>query len=72
MKIRMTRCDLCGMDELIPWNNHGKIKVKVSKYHNEYSNYDDFEFRKWTRLDICPSCMERLVNFCRLCRDKGA
>lgn len=68
---RIIKCDLCGSDNLSEiWNDYGKIKIKASKYHESYSNYDDFEFMKWRKLDICPSCMKRLVKFCEMGRDK--
>lgn len=58
MKIKMIKCDICG-------NNitHEDIKYKFKQYENSYVNYEDFEFQKWSRFDMCKDCYKRFIEF---------
>lgn len=62
MKIKMIKCDICGKDI-----THEDIKYKfkqyVNSYVNSYVNYEDFEFQKWSRLDMCEDCYKRFIEF---------
>ncbi len=63
MKRKFTQCDVCGrsIDERITgWQ---KIKIKVRRYKNEPENWDDFEFRKWKRIDLCHKCANNMFRW---------
>lgn len=58
MRYKVEVCDVCGKDIT------GKdIKYKFKKYENSYVNYEDFEFNKWTKLDMCEDCYKRFCQF---------
>lgn len=58
MTYRVTRCDICNKDV-----SNADIKYKFKRYENSYANYDDFEFKKWSKLDMCEECYEKLLCF---------
>ena len=60
MKRKIVTCDICEKDI-----TDEDIRYKFKQYHNHYGNYDDFEFLKWTNLDMCYECHERFVKFVR-------
>lgn len=58
MKRTIQTCDLCGQDI-----SSCDIKYKFKKYENCYANFDDFEWTKWTKLDMCVDCYLKLNTF---------
>lgn len=58
MKVTMVRCDICGKDI-----TNEDIRYKFKQYENSYVNYEDSEFTKWSRLDMCEDCFKRLQGF---------
>lgn len=58
MKVKMIKCDICDKDI-----THEDIRYKFKQYENSYVNYDDFEFQKWSRLDMCEDCYKRFIEF---------
>lgn len=58
MKKKMIICDICGKD--ITCEDR---RYKFKWYDNDYCNYDDFEYTKWTRLDMCEDCYKRFIEF---------
>ena len=64
MKHSYTTCDICGK---ILKGNHdeSKIKFKMKSYDGiDYSNFDGFEYQRWTKLDICDSCKHKIIRYC--------
>lgn len=58
MKKKMIICDICGKNI-----THEDIRYKFKQYENSYVNYEDFEFQKWSRLDMCEDCYKRVIEF---------
>lgn len=58
MTYKVTRCDICGTDI-----SGSDVKYKFKRYENSYVNYDDFEFQKWSKLDMCEDCYKNLLRF---------
>jgi hypothetical protein len=56
--MKIVTCDICGKDI-----TDVSTKYKFKKYHSCYSNMEEFEFTKWTRLDMCESCFKKLCVF---------
>lgn len=51
-------CDICGQ-QFSPYKN-SRVKLKIR--NENYSNCDDFEYRKWEKYDLCPICALRLIH----------
>ncbi len=60
MKRKVVTCDICGKDI-----TGADSKYRFKHYENSYVNYDDFEFNKWTKLDMCDECYEKFCQFVR-------
>lgn len=58
MKLKIIKCDICGKDI-----TNEDIRYKFKQYENSYVNYEDFEFQKWSRLDMCEECYKQLQEF---------
>lgn len=58
MKLKIIKCDICGKDI-----TNEDIRYKFKQYENSYVNYEDFEFQKWLRLDMCEECYKQLQGF---------
>lgn len=58
MKLKIIKCDICGKDI-----TNVDIRYKFKQYENSYVNYEDFEFQKWSRLDMCEECYKQLQEF---------
>lgn len=58
MTLKMIKCDICGKDI-----TNEDIRYKFKQYENSYVNYEDSEFTKWSRLDMCEDCFKRLQGF---------
>lgn len=58
MKVKKILCDICG--RTIPY---GDTRYKFKKFENTYVNYDDFEFKKWSKLDMCEKCYCKFLYF---------
>lgn len=58
MKLEMIKCDICDKDI-----TNEDIRYKFKQYENSPVNYDDFEFTKWSRLDMCKNCFLKLQGF---------
>lgn len=53
MTYKVTRCDICNEDI-----SSADVKYKFKRYENSYANYADFEFIKWSKLDMCENVMQ--------------
>lgn len=51
MKKTVIFCDICKKDI-----SHEDKRYRFKKYDITYINYDDFEWNKWTKLDMCHDC----------------
>ena len=51
-------CDICG-EQFYPYTNK-RIKMKIR--WEDYCNYDDFEWTKWKKFDICPCCADKVIS----------
>ena len=60
MKTTIVKCDICSKDI-----TKSDIRYKFKMYENSYVNYEDFEFNKWTKLDMCNDCFNKLQQFVR-------
>lgn len=60
MKRKVITCDICGKDIT---SHDIRYKGKIKEYKSDYVNYDDFEFAKWKRLDVCNTCMFEFAEF---------
>ena len=58
MRYRIEVCDVCGK-----YITGEDIKYKFKKYENSYVNYEDFEFNKWEKLDMCEDCYRKFCEF---------
>lgn len=58
MKRKIVTCDICEKDI-----TKEDIRYKFGQYHDHYGNYDNFEFFKWTNLDMCYECFREFVAF---------
>ena len=58
MKCTKFTCDICGKDI-----TNDDVKYKFKEYENSYVNYEDFEFQKWTKLDMCEECYKKFCKF---------
>lgn len=58
MKVKMITCDTCGKDI-----TNEDIRYKFKQYENSYANYEDFDFTKWSKLDMCDECFLKLQGF---------
>lgn len=58
MKKTILQCDICGKDITCD-----DVRFKFKKYENTYVNYDDFEWQKWNKLDMCSVCYCRFLEF---------
>lgn len=58
MKLKMIKCDICDKDI-----TNEDIRYKFKQYENSHINYDDFEFTKWSRLDMCKDCFLKLQGY---------
>lgn len=60
MKYKVIKCDICHKDI-----TYDDIRYKFKGYEENYVNFDDFEFNKWTRLDMCERCFRKFQQFVR-------
>lgn len=58
MKLKIIKCDICGKDI-----TNEDIRYKFKQYENSYVNYEDFDFAKWSKLDMCEECFLKLQTF---------
>ncbi len=58
MKRKVITCDICG--NVITADD---VRFKFKKYENTYVNYDDFEFKKWRKLDMCQRCFDDFSRY---------
>ena len=58
MKRKVITCDVCGKDI----TDESK-RYKFKQYHSCYANWDDYEFAKWEKLDMCETCFFNLCDF---------
>ena len=58
MTRKIVTCDICGKDI-----TNENIKYKFKKYKSTYGNFDDCEFSKWGRCDMCLDCYFDLLSF---------
>lgn len=58
MKLKMIKCDICGKDI-----TNETFRYKFKQYENSYANFEDFEFQKWSKLDMCKDCFKKLQGF---------
>ena len=58
MKRRIIDCDICGKDI-----TNEDTRYKFKKYEETYANYDDFEYKKWNKLDMCNDCFYKFIAF---------
>lgn len=63
-KYKAVICDICKKDITCD-----DIRFKFKKYENSYVNYDDFEFFKWNKMDVCKDCYEGFVEY--ICKKKN-
>ena len=61
MRKKIIQCDTCGKDI-----TNDDLRYKFKEYRETYANYDDFEFKKWTRLDMCSDCFSKFIKFVNL------
>lgn len=59
---KVVECDICGR-QYDPYRNR-RVKMKVR--NENYCNFDDWEYRKWVKYDICPSCAENLITWAEM------
>lgn len=53
-------CDICNKS----WStSEGRYKLKLKKRDCDYCFDDRFEFKKWEKLDVCPSCARKMFEF---------
>ena len=58
MKIKKLVCDICGEDiSDVP------RKYKFKRYESTPFNCDDWEFSKWSKLDMCMGCYRHFKDF---------
>lgn len=55
---RVVICDICK--EIFDHHENGRTKVKFRD--ENYVNYDDWEWAKWEKVDLCPKCSTMLIN----------
>jgi ribosomal protein S27E len=73
MKQTVCVCDICGKPLK---RNHGgsgdlKIKLKVKQYDGiNFSNRDNFDFARWTTLDVCDDCKFKMVMWIKSQKEK--
>lgn len=60
MKRKVITCDICGKDMT---TEDIRYKGRLKEYKNTYANQENFDFQKWTRLDVCNNCMFEFVKF---------
>ena len=58
MKLKIIKCDTCGKDI-----TNEDIRYKFKQYENSYVNYEDFDFTKWSKLDMCEECYCKFLSF---------
>ena len=58
MKLKIIKCDVCGKDI-----TNEDIRYKFKQYENSYANYEDFDFTKWSKLDMCEECFLKFQGF---------
>lgn len=58
MRYYATICDICGKDI-----TREDVRYRFKQYENSYVNFDDFEFNKWCKLDMCENCYKQLCEF---------
>lgn len=61
MKYKIRVCDVCKKRI-----TDADIKYKFKMYENSYCNYDDFEFNKRSKLDMCEDCYNSFIEFVHL------
>lgn len=61
MRRRITTCDICG--EEIEDYKTGWKKIRIKEYCNDYVNFDEPEFLKWRKMDICHKCAEEAFEY---------
>lgn len=58
MKTTIVKCDICSKDI-----TKSDIRYKFKKYENTI--YTTFRCNKWTKLDMCDECFNKLQQFVR-------
>jgi ribosomal protein S27E len=75
MKQTIWTCDICNKPLK---RNHGgsgdlKVKLKVKQYDGIIpSNGDNFDFTRWTTLDICDDCRHDMVMWIKYQKEREA
>lgn len=65
MRKKMIVCDVCG-EEI----TNAVIRYKFKRHRETYANYGNFEFKKWTKLDMCRGCFHCFIKFVNKENDK--
>lgn len=60
MKRKIITCDICEKDI-----TNEDIRYKFKQRNEFWWSRDDFEFLKWTKLDMCHECHRKFVKFAR-------
>lgn len=58
MKKTIVQCDICGKDITCD-----DVRFKFKIYENTYVNYEDCDWRKWNKLDMCSVCYHLFLDF---------
>lgn len=51
MKKTVVVCDICKK-----YISHKDKRYRFKKYEDTFSGFDDFEWAKWNKLDMCYGC----------------
>lgn len=60
MKITQRVCNICGKDI-----TNASERYKFKGRFEDWSNWDDFEFAKWSKMDMCMDCYEEFKDYIR-------
>lgn len=55
---KITICDICG-EQFNPYTNN-VIKMKIR--WDDYYNYEDPEWTKWEKFDVCSGCADKIIS----------
>lgn len=56
-KKRIIVCDICSSEFSPGKNDWAKLKIR----NENYCNFDDWEWTKWDKMDLCPDCTANLI-----------
>lgn len=58
MKRKIITCDVCGADI-----TNDEKRYKFKKYQSDYVNWEEPDWAKWNKLDMCESCYQKFIRF---------